>query len=130
MGTNRRFTARLLLASLCYRMVIAIAFLPASQIHAEQLNSEPLALNGSAVHTDLQLDYYYAALFSEANTPEPDELLAHKNLRMELTVLVDEWSKRRFNQYQVSRVFRSTLLESAARRGVRCPLHRLRLRAQ
>ena len=99
MGTNRRFTARLLLASLCYRMVIAIAFLPASQIHAEQLNSEPLALNGSAVHTDLQLDYYYAALFSEANTPEPDELLAHKNLRMELTVLVDEWSKRRFNQY-------------------------------
>lgn len=99
MGTNRRFTARLLLASLCYRMVIAIAFLLASQIHAEQLNSEPLALNGSAVHTDLQLDYYYAALFSEANTPEPDELLAHKNLRMELTVLVDEWSKRRFNQY-------------------------------
>lgn len=61
--------------------------------------SDKLLLNGTAVHTSLQLDYYYAALFSESLSPDPQQLLWQDNLRMEMTILVDEWSKRRFTQH-------------------------------
>ena len=61
--------------------------------------SDKLLLNGTAVHTSLQLDYYYAALFSELLSPDPQQLLWQDNLRMEMTILVDEWSKRRFTQH-------------------------------
>ena len=56
-------------------------------------------LNGTAIHTSLQLDYYYAALFSESQSEDAQTLLWQDNQRMEITILVDEWSKRRFTQH-------------------------------
>lgn len=56
-------------------------------------------LNGTAIHTSLQLDYYYAALFSESPSEDSQTLLWQDNQRMEITILVDEWSKRRFTQH-------------------------------
>ena len=60
--------------------------------------SSQLLLNGTAVYTNLQQDYYYAALFSESPSKDPQTLLWQENQRMEITILVDEWSKRRFTQ--------------------------------
>ncbi|MDB4456195.1 TonB family protein [bacterium] len=67
----------------------------ASSSHA----SDQLVLNGTAIHTSLQLDYYYAALFSESQSEDAQTLLWQDNQRMEITILVDEWSKRRFTQH-------------------------------
>ena len=61
--------------------------------------SDQLLLNGTAIHTSLQQDYYYAALFSESRSDDPQTLLWQENQRMEITILVDEWSKRRFTQH-------------------------------
>lgn len=61
--------------------------------------SDLLVLNGTAIHTSLQQDYYYAALFSESRSEDPQTLLWQDNQRMEITILVDEWSKRRFTQH-------------------------------
>ena len=61
--------------------------------------SDLLILNGTAIHTSLQQDYYYAALFSESRSEDPQTLLWQDNQRMEITILVDEWSKRRFTQH-------------------------------
>ena len=61
--------------------------------------SDQLILNGTAIHTSLQQDYYYAALFSESPSEDPQTLLWQDNQRMEITILVDEWSKRRFTQH-------------------------------
>ncbi len=61
--------------------------------------SDQLVLNGTAIHTSLQQDYYYAALFSESRSDDPQTLLWQENQRMEITILVDEWSKRRFTQH-------------------------------
>jgi protein TonB len=61
--------------------------------------SDQLILNGTAIHTSLQQDYYYAALFSESRSDDPQTLLWQENQRMEITILVDEWSKRRFTQH-------------------------------
>jgi len=61
--------------------------------------SDQLILNGTAIHTSLQQDYYYAALFSESRSEDPQTLLWQDNQRMEITILVDEWSKRRFTQH-------------------------------
>ena len=56
-------------------------------------------LNGTAIHTSLQLDYYYAALFSELPSDNPQTLLWQESQRMEMTILVEEWSKRQFTQH-------------------------------
>ena len=61
--------------------------------------SDLLILNGTAIHTSLQQDYYYAALFSESRSEDPQTLLWQDNQRMEITILVNEWSKRRFTQH-------------------------------
>ena len=61
--------------------------------------SNQLFLNGTAIHTSLQQDYYYAALFSESPSEDSQTLLWQDNQRMEITILVDEWSKRRFTQH-------------------------------
>jgi len=61
--------------------------------------SDQLLLNGTAIHTSLQEDYYYAALFSESRSEDPQTLLWQENQRMAITILVDEWSKRRFTQH-------------------------------
>lgn len=61
--------------------------------------SDQLILNGTAIHTSLQQDYYYAALLSESPSESPQTLLWQDNQRMEITILVDEWSKRRFTQH-------------------------------
>lgn len=80
-------------------LLMSVALLPVKSVAEEKADEQSLALNGSAVHTDLGMDYYYAALFSETPDVDAEQLAAQDRLRMEITVLVDDWSKRRFNQY-------------------------------
>ena len=83
---------KLFLSTLIISCSIATVTLPARA-------SDQLILNGTAIHTSLQLDYYYAVLFSESPSEDPQTLLWQDNKRMEITILVDEWSKRRFTQH-------------------------------
>lgn len=72
---------------------------PVTSENAAAEDKAALVLNGTAVHTNLQLDYYYAALFSETPSSDTEALSAQDNLRMELTILADDWSKRQFTRY-------------------------------
>jgi protein TonB len=80
----------------CFTLILSCSLVTfSSQARA----SDQLLLNGTAIHTSLQQDYYYAALFSESRSEDPQTLLWQENQRMEITILVDEWSKRRFTQH-------------------------------
>lgn len=108
MRTQKRINK--LITIICYSCLAAIV-MPVTAYAADSASSSldnqsldnyvdnSLNLNGAAVHSHLQLDYYYAALFSEQTSDNPDSLFAQNNMRMEFTVLVDEWSKRQFTQY-------------------------------
>ncbi len=76
-----------------------IAYFSIMTVASPSRASDQLVLNGTAIHTSLQLDYYYAALFSELPSNDPQTLLWQENQRMEMTILVEEWSKRRFTQH-------------------------------
>lgn len=76
-----------------------ITYFSIAAIASPSRASDQLVLNGTAIHTSLQLDYYYAALFSELPSNDPQTLLWQENQRMEMTILVEEWSKRRFTQH-------------------------------
>lgn len=80
--------------TLCYFTFFAYCSL--TSLASTASASKQLLLNGTAVYTNLQQDYYYAALFSESLSKDPQMLLWQDNQRMEITILVDEWSKRRF----------------------------------
>lgn len=89
-------------AAVCLSVVAtALAFFtaPVTSENAAAEDKAALVLNGTAVHTNLQLDYYYAALFSETPSADTEALSAQDNLRMELTILADDWSKRQFTRY-------------------------------
>ena len=89
-------------AAVCLSVVAtALTFVtaPVTSQHVAAEDKAPLVLNGTAVHTNLQLDYYYAALFSEIPSADTAALSSQDNLRMELTILADDWSKRQFTRY-------------------------------
>ena len=107
-------------------LLIAVSLSTTGQtgVIGQALAASKLELAGQAIHSELQLDYYYATLHTAplsasdapitdqattpaitaiADEPVPDDPLARLTSstrhRMQLTVLVDEWSKRRFVEH-------------------------------
>ena len=79
--------------------VLTIIYFSIAAVATPSRASDQLILNGTAVHTSLQQDYYYAALFSDSPSDDAQTLLWQDSQRMEMTILVEEWSKRRFTQH-------------------------------
>ncbi len=62
-------------------LLMGVALQPVKTAAEEKADEQSLALNGSAVHTDLGMDYYYAALFSETPDVDAEQLAAQDRLK-------------------------------------------------
>lgn len=62
-------------------------------------NASSLEINGQAIHSEFQMDYYLAQLYSEETSQSIETLTSQAgSQKMSLTILADSWSKRRFSQ--------------------------------
>ncbi len=60
-----------------------------------------LHANGFAKYTELSSDLYVAALFLEKPTSKPDEIRSMPNVRIEIKVISEKFSHRRFKRYLI-----------------------------
>lgn len=66
---------------------------------AQDSEFDDLTMNGLASYQKLSTDYFIAALFLESMSSDPDEIVNMPGLkRMELRVVNDSWSPRRFSK--------------------------------
>ena len=66
----------------------------------QAVNADSLMLNGQGIHSEFQLNYYLAKLFTTSPKADPEMLRSEAgDQRMEMIILVDEWSTRRFTQH-------------------------------
>lgn len=64
-----------------------------------------LQLNGRGIANKFQLDYFLAELYIDQPSTSAEMLASKKNMRMELSIAVEEWSKRQFTQHWNQAIF-------------------------
>lgn len=82
-------------------VLLFIAIIATSSISA-QPNSDydELTLNGLASYEQLRKEYYIAALYLETFSQDSGSIMNYSGMkRMELRIVIDEWSPRRFAQH-------------------------------
>ncbi|WP_019530697.1 TonB family protein [Dasania marina] len=75
---------------------LALTF-TASNSYAQDSVFDELTLNGLAAFQKLRKEYYIGALYLERNSQSPEDILAMSgNKRMDIRIVDDNWSPRRF----------------------------------
>jgi len=70
-----------------------------------------LQLNGRGIANKFQLDYFLAELYVDQISSNAELLASKTSVRMELTVAVEEWSKRQFTEHWNQAIFINNSLE-------------------
>lgn len=98
--------------SLIKRCILnALIFLASPNSFSEDTSG--LILNGAAVKNDYQTELYFAELFIGLQSNNAEQILnSNKSQKMSITVLADEWSIRRFNDYWNNALLINNSIES------------------
>lgn len=67
--------------------------------------ADDLLLNGRAIADKFQTDYFLAELYTNQTSSDEASLSSNKNIRMQMTILVDQWSQRQVTQHWNQSIF-------------------------
>ena len=82
-------------------ILLFITIIATSTAYGQQnTDYNDLSLNGLASYEQLRKEYFIAALYLESFTQDSDSIMNYSGMkRMELRIVIDEWSPRRFAQH-------------------------------